>query len=307
MATYPIESGESTTYDHVLWSGSGRWRGVVAIILLIVSFFIVSTLITIAGVALDAALGNEQTAAMSLTPIALLAINLSLAAQIPIAVLLQRMLYGVRPGSLSSVAGRFRWRWLGRLALVIVPLYVVYGIVLLVIAPIGSVSIDAGSVALFLIVLISTPLQAAGEEYAVRGLVQRSASSWFRTARVALIVSTVVAAVFFATVHANSDPWQVAYYLVFGIAASIATWGTGGLEAGTLVHSMNNLVILAPIALTGGIEGLLARSGASSGAIMLVPMLLMLFSALVSVWLARRYALATRSTTLVPARAAEAS
>ena len=305
MSTVSFTSGPSVTYDHVLWSGSGKWRGVAAIVLLLISFFLVSTAITIGAVALEEGLGTASLGETAqITPISLLAINLSLAAQLPIALLLQWLFFGVRPGSLSSVAGGFRWRWLGRLALVLVPLYAVYGGVSLVIVPVCTPTIDSSSVFLFLIVLISTPLQAAGEEYAVRGLVQRSASSWFRNARVALVLSTMFAAIFFAVAHANPDPWQVAYYLVFGVAASISTWGTGGLEAATLIHSMNNLVILAPIALMGGIEGMVMRGGDSGGAIMLVPMVMMLLSALVSVWFARRSSLMARLSSPASAEAA---
>lgn len=54
--------------------------------------------------------------AVSVTPVSLLALNLSLAAQAPIAMVAQWLLFGVRPRWMSSLEGRFRWRWLGRLA-----------------------------------------------------------------------------------------------------------------------------------------------------------------------------------------------
>ncbi|MBG6060154.1 membrane protease YdiL (CAAX protease family) [Cryobacterium sp. MP_M3] len=267
-----------------------------AIVLLVVAFLVVSTAITVAAALLDEGLGNKpQGAAAAITPISLLAFNLSLAAQLPIAMLLQWQLFGVRPRWLSSVEGRFRWRWFGRLAVVLVPLYAVYIAFTFFIAPVGPLRLDGNSVLILLIVLITTPLQAAGEEYAMRGLVQRSISSWFRDGRVALIVSTGFAAVIFAVAHANADPWQMAYYVVFGVSASVATWGTGGLEAGILTHGVNNLFILAPLALSGGIGGIIVRDDEGNGARMLVPMTMVALSAVVCIWLARRSHNVTRS------------
>ena len=53
---------------------------------------------------------------LELTPTLLLAVNLSNAASIPLSMLLQRAFFGQRGRWLSSVAGRFRWRVLGRAA-----------------------------------------------------------------------------------------------------------------------------------------------------------------------------------------------
>src|SRR4051794_22230782 len=95
------------TYDRGL-RGVAWWRGALAIVLLIAGTFVVSTVLTIGAALLDPS--------PSLGPVALLALNLGLAAQLPLAMGLQRLLFGVRPGLLSSVVGRFRWRWMLRLA-----------------------------------------------------------------------------------------------------------------------------------------------------------------------------------------------
>ena len=46
------------------------------------------------------------------TPSQLAYLNLSLAAAIPVALFLTRVLHGIRPGWVSSVVGRLRWRWM---------------------------------------------------------------------------------------------------------------------------------------------------------------------------------------------------
>ena len=46
------------------------------------------------------------------TPSQLAYLNLSLAAAIPVALLLTRVLHGLRPGWVASVIGRLRWRWM---------------------------------------------------------------------------------------------------------------------------------------------------------------------------------------------------
>ena len=55
--------------------------------------------------------------------------------------------------------------------------------------PSGEIRVDGEVVTYLAIVLLTTPLQSAGEEYGFRGLVQRSAGSWFRSTRVALVVA----------------------------------------------------------------------------------------------------------------------
>jgi membrane protease YdiL (CAAX protease family) len=113
-------------------------------------------------------------------------VTLPLAAQIPLALLLQWAFYGQRPRWLSSVEGGFRWRWFGRAALTVVPIWVVYVAVAYLIEPerIGRLSADAS--VLLIAALLTTPLQAAGEEHGARGLINRAAASWRPSPRLGL-------------------------------------------------------------------------------------------------------------------------
>lgn len=288
------------TYDHALSRIPGKWRGVLAILSFVVGFLIISTVVGGAGLVYELMTGGVDidviaSGIVPLTPAIMLTNNLSLAAAIPLAILLQRAFFGVKGGWLASVTGRFRWRWLGRLALVIVPVWVVYVGISVALDPGGELRIDGGVLLMLAIVLITTPLQAAGEEYGTRGLIQRSAGSWFANPVVAFIVGTVLSGAIFASAHFAADPWLIAYYFVFGVSGSIAARGTGGLEAPVLVHAVNNVLLFIPAALLGQLDQGIDRSEGTGSPVMLLPMALCLAAALFSTWWARRSGVVTRA------------
>ena len=94
---------------------------------------------------------------------------------------LQWLIWGQPVRWLHSVTGIFRWRLLGRVASIVVPLWIVYMVHRRTGAfPQASGGTEPGSftgesVALLIIMLLTTPLQAAGEEYGARGLIMRAA------------------------------------------------------------------------------------------------------------------------------------
>lgn len=281
------------TYDHALSPIRGWWRGALAIVTFVVGFLIVSTVLGGIAMGVEVALGNmtlDQLASgvIPLTPLFMLLNNLSLAACIPLAILLQRAFFGVRPGTLSSVTGRFRWRWMGRLALVIVPVWIVYVGASLLLEPSGEVTIDGGVILMLAIVVLTTPLQSAGEEYGARGLILRSAASWFRNPWLAFAVGVVISSALFSLAHFAADWWLITYYFVFGASAAIAARGTGGLEAPVLVHATNNVLLFIPAVLYGQLSEGIDRSEGTGGPFMLIPMALCIAAALFSTWWARR-------------------
>ncbi len=287
------ERVEGVTYDRALSRIRGPWRGVVAIVLLVVGFLLLQVVIGGVGIVVEVARGaitfdqlNDGT--VPFTPVVLLTTNLSLALVIPLAMGLQRWLFGVRVGWLASVAGRFRWRWMGRLALIIVPVWLVYIGGSFLIEPAGGARIDGTVLLMLAIVILTTPLQAAGEEYGARGLVQRAAGSWFASPITGFVVSTLIASSLFALAHLAGDPWLIAYYFVFGASMSLAARGTGGLEAPILIHAINNVLIFVPAVLLGQLDQGIDRSAGTGGPIMLIPMAMSLAAAGISTLWARR-------------------
>jgi len=281
------------TYDHALSPVRGWWRGALAIVSFVVGFLIVSTVLGGAAIAVEVAMGNvtfDQLASgvVPLTPLVMLLNNLSLAACIPLAMLLQRAFFGVPMRSLSSVVGRFRWRWMGRLALIIVPVWIVYVGGSLLLEPSGDVTIDGGVILMLAIVVLTTPLQSAGEEYGARGLILRSAGSWFRSPWLAFAVGVVISSSLFSLAHFAADWWLIAYYFVFGASAALAARGTGGLEAPVLIHATNNVLLFIPAVLFGQLSEGIDRSEGTGGPFMLIPMAMCLAAAGLSTWWARR-------------------
>jgi membrane protease YdiL (CAAX protease family) len=223
-----------------------------------------------------------------ITPLVLLASNLSLALMIPISMGLQWVFFGVRPRWIWSVAGRLRWGWLGRLALVIVPVWALYVGAAFAVAPEGGFAFDGTALALIVVIVLTTPLQATGEEVGLRGLVQRSVGSWFARGRTAFLVSTVVSGILFGLAHFAADPWLIAYYVLFGAAMSIAAHFTGGLEAPILIHSVNNVLLLLVAAFAGQLDEGIDRGAGTGGPFMLLPIAVVLLGALLAVWWGRR-------------------
>lgn len=196
------------------------------------------------------------------SPAGLLVTNLGLALGIPLALVATWAQAG-RPGLVSSMLGRVRRRLLlgatGTALLLVVPLTL--GSDLLVTqlglspgaaAPAGGegagtagwwpLTPAAGWAALLLVILLTTPLQAAGEEYFFRGWLSQWIGSLLRWRWPAVVVPAVGSALLFALAHGAQSPWLFADRLVFGLVASLLVWRTGGLECAVALHAANNLL-----------------------------------------------------------------
>ena len=217
---------------------------------------------------------------LKLSPALLVAVNLSNAASIPLSMLLQRAFFGQRGRWLSSVTGRFRWRVLGRGALVALPFWAVYLAITLAFAP-ESVKTPSGTyLALLVVVLLTTPFQAAGEEFGARGLITRGAGSWFASPRLALLAGTVLSGAVFTLAHGAGDPWLIAFYFFFAVVLSLLTWRTGGLELAVLLHAANNLVAFGGLVLLQeDTSSVFDRGAGSAGPSVLLPGVILLLSA----------------------------
>ena len=179
--------------------------------------------------------------------------NLILGAFIPATMLATRIMHGVSPGFVSSVTGRFRWGWAMRCTAIMVPLYIlIFLLDLLVNGPEGKIPAQQGL--LVLMVLLGTPVQAAGEEYFFRGLLMQNVGAWFRHPTVALVMTTALSTGLFAAAHGSSDIWVLMDLGVFALACCILIWRTGGLEAAVVLHAVNNMVGMVGTIFVGGWE-----------------------------------------------------
>jgi membrane protease YdiL (CAAX protease family) len=187
-------------------------------------------------------------------PVGMLASNLGLAMLTLIAAFTLYTAHRVRPRWLSSVRPGLRWRYLGLCAAAAAAVFAG------VLALSGSLSASAATptqpqlVAFLLIIVITSPLQAAAEEYLFRGYLLQAfgslaATPWF---------GVVASALLFALFHGSQNLPLFIDRFAFGLLAAVLAWRTGGLEAGIAAHTANNLLAYGSAALTGSITSLRA-------------------------------------------------
>lgn len=172
-------------------------------------------------------------------------------ALIPATWLVVRWVGGRSTGTLSSVVGRLRWRWL----LTCLPAAVVVLTGQFVVAFLrDGWSFDAARwpgwetyAAVIAVAALLVPLQRAAEEYLARGLLPQVLVRWTRWRWPAVLLSSAV----FVALHGTTDPWYVADLSVFALAMSWLATRTGGLEAAIVLHTVNNVFVLVVPSLQG--------------------------------------------------------
>lgn len=199
-------------------------------------------------------------------PLGLLLGNLMIAALIPASVLAVLVVHGERPGWLNSVTRRLRLRLLLTSGAIALGVQVVAVAVFLGLAGAGlDLDFTEGDaewpgartfLALLVIIALTTPLQAAGEEYLFRGYLIQGTGIWIRSPWIPGVASSLL----FAAAHGPQDPWLFSDRLAFGLIAWAVTMRTGGLEAAIALHAVNNLVVLIGAAATDEIDSSLTAT-----------------------------------------------
>lgn len=199
-----------------------------------------------------------------------LGLNLaSIALFLPVALLAAWGVQRRRPGSLSSVAGRLRWRWMGLCAVLAVAFCVVsYGTSLTAASLMDDTSgsdehwVGWGRfLAPAIIILLLVPFQAAAEEYVFRGWLLQAVGACTlenlkgKVGRAFSVVcrtpwpGIVIGAALFTSLHGYTG-WGILDIFFFGALAAWMTVRTGGLEAAIALHVFNNLMaFLLPAAI----------------------------------------------------------
>jgi membrane protease YdiL (CAAX protease family) len=234
------------------------------------------------------------------TPSGLAYLNLSLAAAIPLTWLVVRFVHGLRPGWLASVRPRLRWRYLGAcLAVAVVAL--VATVVVSAVLPSsagdgteisGTLNDFTSTTRDFVIVLVLlTPLQAAGEEYAFRGYLMQAFGGLFRSRWVAVVASAFI----FGLAHGLGQSIPVFFdRFAFGLVAGALVVLTGGLEAGIAMHVLNNWLAFGLALAYGDMGSTLNPSGGSWWSIPVTLTQSLVYLAL-ALLVARRMGLADRT------------
>ncbi|TDD38030.1 CPBP family intramembrane metalloprotease [Actinomadura sp. KC06] len=242
-----------------------------------------------------------------------LAFNLAaLAVFLPVALLAAWGIQRRRPGTLSSVAGRLRWRWmLACSGLAILFCVVSYGTSIL-----AGVSLDEQSdgneqwvgwgdfILPAVVIVLLVPFQATAEEYVFRGWmlqavgactlekakrrVGRALSVVFRTPWPGIVVGSAL----FTSGHGYTG-WGILDIFAFGAIAAWLAVKTGGLESGIALHVFNNLMAFLLPAAVGELD---IEQGGVPWQVVVADVVPMALYAAAVVWLARRMRVQTVTT-----------
>lgn len=291
--TPTVEAAAPQPYHRLARTARHRWwRPIVGALLILVGLLVVlvggfsaaSIVVFLRYGSLDPILngGPETELALTLAMIALL---------IPATMLAARWVERRPAGTVSSVVGRLRWRWLMLCLLLAVPI-LGSGIAVLLVLPgqeleVNSVGWQRVVVGLAIVGML-VPLQAAGEEYLFRGWLIQAVGSWFSSPWPGIVLSAVL----FGLAHGIGTAWGMVDLIFFGVVMAVVTIRTGGLEAAIGLHVVNNVTAFALSVVTGTLD--LAQTAAESSASTAFVAMAMtsLYGALV-LWLARRRGLQT--------------
>jgi uncharacterized protein len=228
------------------------WRSILGVVTLAFGVVVLAPFVVLAAFSVwYAVTGADVEASIdrlidtdNVTPAGLAYVFLVLASAIPVTWAISRVVHGLPPRWLASVAPRIRWRWfatcLGLAVLALVATLVVSGLL-----PDQGGAEMSGELNDFtsttrefaLVVLLLTPLQAAGEEYAFRGYLTQAFGGLIPHVWVAVVVPAVL----FALAHGLGQSWPIFFdRFAFGLVAGTLVILTGGLEAGIAMHVLNN-------------------------------------------------------------------
>lgn len=263
------------------------WRPLLGLLLVLVGYALLATVVLLVNMIGLAAAGTgidellDPSIMMSFTdPWSLLFLNLSLAVAIPCVWAAWAAVHGTRIGWSSSVLGRLRWRLIvpyTRMALLTLGL----GIGASVLVSLLFTDEEAGTgpsstfVWLLIVVLLTTPVQSAAEEYLCRGYLSQAIAGWVRHPTVGAIVAGVLTALLFSSLHGEQDIVTFLDRFAFGLAASAVVWLTGGLEAAIVLHAVNNVIVFVLAGALGDEPASAAPPGGLGLAFLLLSLLAM--------------------------------
>lgn len=301
---------EPKRYDQILQTWTYRWwRPALGIPLVVAGFVIVVPILLIPlliiGAAtedgsfesnLDRMLDLDQA-----TPWSMLYLNLSIAGSILVVFLVMPWLHHMRPRWLGSVVPGLRWNlllvFMGMAFIALIATVIVDGFL-----PDSSSDppmsgklneFTPTAAWMLLVILLTTPLQAAGEEYVFRGYLMQAVGSFVRRPWGRWLAIFVTALVF-ALAHGVQNPPLFFDRFAFGFIAGWLAIRTGGLEAGIAMHVLNNYLAFGAALAFGNLDDSLTVSEISWWNIIATVTQSGVY-ALLCTWVARRMKLQTKT------------
>lgn len=184
-------------------------------------------------------------------PEGMLGAHLGLASLILVTFVLLRWGVGLAPRWVCSVQPGMRWRYL--LLALVASLAIIATVLWVSQLRTAGAPHPQPSFGWFLtVILLTTPLQAAGEEFFFRGFLLPVIGSVSRQPWIGIVVSALL----FALVHGTQDLPLFCDRLAFGLLAGWLVVATGGLEAAIAAHVANNLIAF----ISAGMWGTIAQA-----------------------------------------------
>lgn len=257
-------------YHLMVPPGSGWWRPLVGTVVIAVGWFVAGLVLIFIAAAAVPSMSARTDRPFSDQLGSLVLLLVVAASALPMVALAAHALQHRSLGTLSSVRGRLRLRWLATCAAVAAALCLVQLVVDSLIAdPTGGGSQEGGSApspgagvlanAIVLGVLL-VPLQAAAEEYLARGWLLQLMGTWTGRAWPGVLLGGVV----WTGLHGPTTWWAVADLMVTSLVYGWLVWRTGGLEATIAQHAANNIAGFVALTFTGQLAAALGTANAGN-------------------------------------------
>lgn len=236
---------------HRMGPRTGRhrwWRPLLGTLLFLPSWIVLVLLLYAFSYALGTAAGHPELpdGSVDLGPLPNTALDLTyIAIALPLILLAVRWTERRPAGTLSSVTGRLRMRWLARCLLAALLPVALLALTIVLLPDDGAAS---GEPAVWVgwrpfltslaVLAVLVPVQAAAEEYVFRGWLTQAVGAFLRSPWFAVLPQAAL----FAAAHGWGTTWGFIDLLLFGVVAGWLTIRTGGLEAAVALHALNNLL-----------------------------------------------------------------
>lgn len=294
----PVPPAESREYHQFFRTERYRlWKSMLAIVLAPAGIYLTGAIVIFFYMLYVGITGAEDTYKLHLigktTPALFLINNLNIALCILLVFGIAAILFHQKSGYMSSITGKFRWRLFWRFMFIIVPFFAVFFITGLLTAGMPKFEITSTTIPMIIIILLTTPLQCAGEEYLYRGLINRACGGVFQNRMAGLICGIIISSATFAYAHHSTDFGLNMFYLANGVAACLLVWKTGGLEAAVAHHIISNFA--GGLAVLPFTDFSNMFTGRNSDILTLMQTLTTICAAAAVIWQARRLALPTNA------------
>jgi uncharacterized protein len=220
--------------------------------------------------------GSNDPMSPTITPLKFLAVNLATIVTGVLAVLLLAWLARVPWRALISSPRGFDPHRLAHYLLRAAALVAAGMGVVALVAPDSTGWIAFGvsgtTIAMLVVTLLTTPLQALGEELMFRSAILPAAASWVPAVRPALVLGLVVSSLSFALLHGSTDPWLFGYFAFFSLCTGLMMIISRGIEAPVAFHVANNVLagIVNRLMADGGPLTIDRSSGAGDASVLIL-------------------------------------